>query len=369
MMSSSETPGLSMRSLHSTHSVCPIRVLHVRCPIQSFNELSNHSVINVLSQGSDMTSAHVTLILMSSLIVSGEHRRKVIGCEGNTIGLLCEPDKVVSVVRANYGRISQNICIDRSDKYLDNWSTRCIQPTTLRQVTSSCDDQVSTCSIHVSSQVFGDPCPGTPKYLEVVYTCNSPADVLDTPPSLPDWILKIKSFPEALTSTTTEVTTSTESSTKDSTVPTFSRKKSLKNERKMMRIMKDNLMNTEYPESLPLMNEEKLDKSLEKIIINKPKTPKVEENIFEDERILPAIIVTAVSVFILCVIAVYMLLHKKDSDSASEAYTIVKLDNCQYQNFIANASQNDSKVYRLPPRQYISCHSLDQQSENYYQII
>ena len=62
-----------------------------------------------------MTSAHVTLILMSSLIVSGEHRRKVIGCEGNTIGLLCEPDKVVSVVRANYGRISQNICIDRSD--------------------------------------------------------------------------------------------------------------------------------------------------------------------------------------------------------------------------------------------------------------
>ena len=115
------------------------------------------------------------------------------------------------------------------------------------------------------------------------------------------------------------------------------------------------------------MNEELHKRYFEdKIIVNQPKNPKVEEsNILEDKRILPAIIITAICIFIIGVVGIYMLLHKSDDGTASDVYTIVKLDNCQYENFVKT---NQGKLYTLPSNKYIRSRSLNQ-SENYYQIV
>lgn len=43
---------------------------------------------------------------------------------------------------------------------------------------SRCDGKIS-CEMSVNSRVFGDPCPGTQKYVEVHYAC-APKDRVTT---------------------------------------------------------------------------------------------------------------------------------------------------------------------------------------------
>ena len=163
------------------------------------------------------------------------------GCEGSRLELYCEGDKVISVLRANYGRISNSVCGDNRGQ---DWSTRCIQPRTLREVTSRCSSHSSgPCSLEVSSSVFGDPCPNTPKYLEVVYTCQSQSVTRKTP-SLPDWILQIKSLPAVVASTST---------TEPTARPKF--EANTENIQLSTAFQSDNI---HFPESLPLLNEEEL---------------------------------------------------------------------------------------------------------------
>lgn len=75
------------------------------------------------------------------------------------------------------------------------------------------------CEITVTSALFGDPCPGTYKYLEVHYTCQAvrPQTVDSAPKSLPPWLLDLAATPiptktsefvrTEITSTTTTTTT------------------------------------------------------------------------------------------------------------------------------------------------------------------
>ena len=137
------------------------------------------------------------------------------GCEGSRLELYCEGDKVISVLRANYGRISNSVCGDNRGQ---DWSTRCIQPRTLREVTSRCSSSSSgLCSLEVSSSVFGDPCPNTPKYLEVVYTCtdlSQPPQQVSRDLNIPPWLLSLETITDIIsrknikkTSTTTSTTT------------------------------------------------------------------------------------------------------------------------------------------------------------------
>ena len=155
--------------------------------------------------------------MMGHYTANAAHRRKVIGCEGTQVDLFCEDNKVIRIVRANYGRISSTICSDKTQN-TDTWSTRCIQPTSLRHVTSACGHDVSSCSIHVTSSLFGDACPNTPKYLELVYTCQDREHVSETP-DLPPWLLSLDAISNSIimktttTSTTTQETTTTTTST------------------------------------------------------------------------------------------------------------------------------------------------------------
>jgi len=114
-------------------------------------------------------------------------RKSKYSCEGEIMHLECEQGKYISPVRANFGRFEAGVCNPTGNL---NWSTRCIQPTTLRQVNSECNGK-SFCSIDVTSSVFGDACPGTYKYLEVHYTCKHKVEAKSQDSNLPPWLLKM----------------------------------------------------------------------------------------------------------------------------------------------------------------------------------
>uniref|UniRef100_A0A3P8PCH1 SUEL-type lectin domain-containing protein n=1 Tax=Astatotilapia calliptera TaxID=8154 RepID=A0A3P8PCH1_ASTCA len=90
-------------------------------------------------------------------------------CEGSQANLHCDDGHIIAVHWANYGRRDTTTCsYQRPECEIQN--ARCINPTS--KVADSCNGKRS-CIIEASNSVFGDPCPGTYKYLEVVYTCES----------------------------------------------------------------------------------------------------------------------------------------------------------------------------------------------------
>ncbi|XP_038871386.1 rhamnose-binding lectin-like [Salvelinus namaycush] len=89
-------------------------------------------------------------------------------CEGSDSQLLCDRGEI-HIQRANYGRRQHDVCsIGRPHKQLKN--TNCLSPSTTSTMAKRCDGE-RQCIIKVSNSVFGDPCVGTYKYLDVAYTC------------------------------------------------------------------------------------------------------------------------------------------------------------------------------------------------------
>ena len=46
-----------------------------------------------------------------------------------------------------------------------------------------------TSKVQRSSGLFGDPCPGTPKYLQLLYTCRDAGEASTPSPLLPPWMV------------------------------------------------------------------------------------------------------------------------------------------------------------------------------------
>uniref|UniRef100_A0A8C7IPV7 SUEL-type lectin domain-containing protein n=1 Tax=Oncorhynchus kisutch TaxID=8019 RepID=A0A8C7IPV7_ONCKI len=88
-----------------------------------------------------------------------------ITCEGSTSSLDCGKG-VIKVFHANYGRRDGSTC-SAGRHELSNQN--CLQPKTLDVVKQWCEGK-SQCTVGLDP-VFGDPCFGTYKYLEVSYTC------------------------------------------------------------------------------------------------------------------------------------------------------------------------------------------------------
>ena len=66
----------------------------------------------------------------------------------------------------------------------------------------SCDSK-QRCELEVNSAVFGDPCPGTDKYVEVTYTCQAvPAPGSTANQRLPPWLLDLSATPVPETTST-----------------------------------------------------------------------------------------------------------------------------------------------------------------------
>ncbi|XP_067096491.1 L-rhamnose-binding lectin CSL3-like isoform X1 [Osmerus mordax] len=95
--------------------------------------------------------------------------KRVVSCEWGVSRLRCGWG-TIRVQRAVYGRRSRSVC-SSGQSWFKTRNTRCA-----RSVTSSmarrCNGR-KACNVRASNRVFGDPCRGTYKYLDVNYTCSS----------------------------------------------------------------------------------------------------------------------------------------------------------------------------------------------------
>uniref|UniRef100_A0A8R1I4T3 Latrophilin Cirl n=1 Tax=Caenorhabditis japonica TaxID=281687 RepID=A0A8R1I4T3_CAEJA len=111
-------------------------------------------------------------------------------CDGEPAELNCPSGKVISIVLGNYGRFSVAVCLPDTDIVPDN--NNCQNHKTKSILEKKCNGHTE-CRFEMTNATFiEDPCPNTPKYLEVKYDC-----IIDA---------------TTTTSTTTSATTSSDSS-------------------------------------------------------------------------------------------------------------------------------------------------------------
>ncbi|XP_052745303.1 latrophilin Cirl isoform X4 [Bicyclus anynana] len=106
-------------------------------------------------------------------------------CEGKTLKIGCGEGSVIHLIRANYGRFSITICNDHGNT---DWSVNCMSTRSLRVLHSRCSMH-QNCSILASTNMFGDPCPNTLKYLEAHYQCVPASTTSTTTRPSPPWLI------------------------------------------------------------------------------------------------------------------------------------------------------------------------------------
>ena len=89
-------------------------------------------------------------------------------CEHQTMKLECPEGQQIKVFRALYGRKLSGVCKGAKHDKTDN----CAATTSRDVVKGECEGKQS-CEVKASNGVFGDPCVGTFKYLDVAYKCVS----------------------------------------------------------------------------------------------------------------------------------------------------------------------------------------------------
>ncbi|XP_078353646.1 L-rhamnose-binding lectin CSL3-like [Oculina patagonica] len=99
--------------------------------------------------------------LLTVLFVSAEEHRRV--CEHKVMTITCPDSMEINILSASYGRTQQGLCGR-------NGNTKCHAGTSMRIARHECQGQ-PRCTLHASNTVFGDPCVGTLKYLEIKYKC------------------------------------------------------------------------------------------------------------------------------------------------------------------------------------------------------
>ncbi|XP_037627286.1 rhamnose-binding lectin-like [Sebastes umbrosus] len=107
----------------------------------------------------------------------------LVTCEHSLAHLHCDVGQVISVFGADYGRRDQTTCIYKrpASQFL---KVDCSNPTS--SVSDSCGGK-NSCSFSASNSVFGDPCPGTFKYLEIAYVCEYPTTIQEDTKELFTW--------------------------------------------------------------------------------------------------------------------------------------------------------------------------------------
>ncbi|XP_069550035.1 L-rhamnose-binding lectin SML-like [Brachyistius frenatus] len=95
---------------------------------------------------------------------------QIVACENSLAHLYCDEGQVIFVYGADYGRRDMTTCsYKRPASQIQN--VHCLRPT--NKVAESCNGK-NSCTIRASNSVFGDPCGGTYKSLEVAYVCEYP---------------------------------------------------------------------------------------------------------------------------------------------------------------------------------------------------
>ncbi|XP_063705042.1 latrophilin Cirl [Culicoides brevitarsis] len=140
-----------------------------------WTELLNNSKRKVVAGKSVTRAASIfsSIFLLFTLLPSFTLGVPKVGtayaCEDKTLTIECEPGDTINIIRANFGRFSLTICNDHGNV---DWSVNCMSQKSLRVLNSKCT-QKQNCSVSASASLFGDPCPGTRKYLEANYRCES----------------------------------------------------------------------------------------------------------------------------------------------------------------------------------------------------
>ncbi|KAK7166993.1 hypothetical protein R3I94_001405 [Phoxinus phoxinus] len=89
-------------------------------------------------------------------------------CEGNAGVLSCGSPRTIRVIKANYGRTNRRTCAN-GVPYSQILNTRC--GITVTNIVYDRCNRKQTCVVPASNSLFGDPCVGTYKYLDVTYAC------------------------------------------------------------------------------------------------------------------------------------------------------------------------------------------------------
>ncbi|CAG0915516.1 unnamed protein product [Notodromas monacha] len=105
----------------------------------------------------------------AALVCTGKAPRYHNGyaCQGTLLNIGCEEGHVINLLRSNFGRFSIQRC---NEEGVPTWSTDCMSHRSLRVLHSRCSSK-QKCEVFADETLFGDPCPGTRKYLEAHYQC------------------------------------------------------------------------------------------------------------------------------------------------------------------------------------------------------
>lgn len=128
----------------------------------------------------------ISFVVISEAMTKGSYRYETAyACEGKILKIECKDGELIKLIRANYGRFSIAICNDHGHT---DWSVNCMSPKSLRVLHGRCT-QNQNCSIPASTSMFGDPCPGTHKYLEAHYQCLPATTTTTTNRPSPPWLI------------------------------------------------------------------------------------------------------------------------------------------------------------------------------------
>ncbi|CAD7094067.1 unnamed protein product [Hermetia illucens] len=204
------------RCPHFNEGILPIFPIKSTTSTTTTNELFHGGAIIKLSIYFIIS---LLILLPRKSLAAGLQYETAYACEGKTLTISCDPGYLISLIRANYGRFSITICNDHGNV---EWSVNCMSPKSLRVLHSKCTHK-QNCSVLASTNMFGDPCPGTHKYLEAHYQCISAAQTSTTTtrPS-PPWL--ITNSPNIWSTSTIPATvTSSMKSTSGHQTPTTAR--------------------------------------------------------------------------------------------------------------------------------------------------
>ncbi|XP_021348638.1 zonadhesin-like isoform X2 [Mizuhopecten yessoensis] len=86
-------------------------------------------------------------------------------CEWKMKTIKCDAGETIKIMSAMYGRKSRSVCPHAAMSNL-----KCEAKSSMGKVSQACDGK-DKCVLSASNSVFGDPCGGTFKYLDVKYAC------------------------------------------------------------------------------------------------------------------------------------------------------------------------------------------------------
>ncbi|VDI14319.1 Hypothetical predicted protein [Mytilus galloprovincialis] len=114
-----------------------------------------------------MAARHgVFLLLLVIVIQTDASKRKEVICEDSKTTLSCPSNQVIKIRQAWYGRYNKRTCKHKSIK-----TTRCSTNKPRGITMKNCNGRKS-CTVAANNRLYGDPCPGTHKYVTVTYYCK-----------------------------------------------------------------------------------------------------------------------------------------------------------------------------------------------------